>query len=321
MPDYPWGHNRPFNSYAEYFKRSKGFRVQKLTLDAGFTCPNRDGSKGRGGCTYCLNDAFNPSYCIPQKSITQQLTEGAEFHKVRYRRAHSYLAYFQAYTNTYAELDQLKPMYEEALAFPGVIGLVVGTRPDCVENALMDYFQELSKSCYFVIEYGVESHLDKTLLTINRGHDFSCSLDAIKRSHERDLQIGAHMILGLPGESREQILEGALIMGQQPLHSIKLHQLQIIKGTAMAAEYIAKPETFRFWSLEEYIELVIDYLEVLNPEIVVERFAGEVPPRYLVGPGWGHVRNDQILVMTEKRMGERNTWQGKKYGGSLSAPA
>jgi len=316
MPDYPWGHSRPFNSYAEYFRRSKGFRVQKLTLDAGFTCPNRDGTKGRGGCTYCLNDAFNPSYCLPQKSITQQLTEGAAFHAIRYRRAHSYLAYFQAYTNTYAEIDRLKPLYEEALAFPGVIGLVLGTRPDCVEDSLLDYFQELSKSCYFVIEYGVESHLDKTLLAINRGHDFGSSQDAIKRSHERNLQIGAHMILGLPGETEEQILEGAVIMGKQPLHSIKLHQLQIIKGTAMAADYALHPESYRFWSLEEYIELVIDYLELLNPEIVLERFAGEVPPRYLAGPGWGLIRNDQILQMTEKRMAERHTWQGKKYGGS-----
>ncbi len=313
--NYSWGHSRPFNAYAEYFRKRFGFRVQKLTLDAGFTCPNRDGSLGLGGCTYCVNDAFNPSYCEPSKSITTQLQEGAGFHKVRYRRAEKYLAYFQAYTNTYAGLETLKPMYEEALSFPGVIGLVVGTRPDCVPDEILDYFAELHQHFYVVVEYGVESHLDRTLERVNRGHDFAASLDAIERSAVRGLNIGAHMILGLPGEERKDILEGAGIMGSLPLHSIKLHQLQIIQGTAMAIAYARNPETFRFWTLDEYIDLVIDYMELLHPDIVVERFAGEVPPRFLAGPGWGRIRNDQILVKTEQRMDERNTWQGKKYGG------
>lgn len=314
MCQYPWGHSRPFNSYAEYFRRIYGFRIQKLTIDAGFTCPNRDGSKGSGGCTYCLNDAFNPSYCNPEKSITRQLEEGARFHKVRYRRAKSYLAYFQTYTNTYAAFEKLKLMYSEALAFPGVIGMVVGTRPDCINDALLDYFSELSSKYYIVVEYGIETHINDTLKRINRGHDFATSLEAIKSTNERKILAGAHMILGLPGESRGQILEGAKLIGQQPLHSIKLHQLQIIKDTQMASEFEADPSAFHFWSLEEYIELVIDYLELLNPEIVVERFAGEVPPRYLAGPGWGLIRNDQILQMTVKRMIERKTWQGRLFG-------
>ncbi|MHC1708317.1 MAG: TIGR01212 family radical SAM protein [Bacteroidales bacterium] len=312
---FPWGHSRRFNSYSEYFKKEFGGRVQKLTLDAGFTCPNRDGSLGRGGCTFCSNDAFNPSYCSPEKTIRQQLLEGIEFHRVRYRRADKYLAYFQAYSNTYADLDSLKKRYEEALGIPDVIGLVIGTRPDCVNDEILDYLQDLKNHYYVSVEYGIESHLNSTLLAINRGHSFEQSVEAVITTAGRGIKTGAHMILGLPGEYRTDWLDGARILSGLPLHSIKLHQLQIIKGTRMEEEYLHHPGSFNFFTLQEYIELVIDYLEILNPAFVVERFAGEVPPRFLAGPGFGLIRNDQILVRTEKRMDERNTWQGRLFTG------
>lgn len=312
MPEiFPWGHSRRFNSSSEYFKKKFGSRVQKLTLDAGFTCPNRDGTAGTGGCTFCNNDAFNPSYCHPAKSISLQLQEGTEFHSVRYRRAEKYLAYFQAYSNTYSELQRLKTLYEEALAFPGVIGLVIGTRPDCMNDDILDYLQQLQQEYYIAVEYGVESHLNATLSSINRGHSFEKSVEAILKTSQKGIPTTAHMMLGLPGECRNDWLEGACIMSKLPLNSIKIHQLQIIKGTQLEETYRLRPDIFHFFSLEEYIELVIDYLELVNPAFVVERFAGEVPPRFLAGPGFGLIRNDQILVRTEKRMEERNTWQGR----------
>jgi len=308
-----WGHPRRFNSYSEYFKKEFGARVQKLTLDAGFTCPNRDGRLGNGGCTYCNNDAFNPSYCSPTKSITQQLTEGASFHVKRYRRASNYLAYFQAYSNTYDNIEMLKARYQEALEFPGVIGLVIGTRPDCVGPEILSYLAELNKKYIVLVEYGVESINENTLIQINRGHTYVQSVEAIRRTAALGLRTGAHFILGLPGESREEMVAMASVISELPLHSIKLHQLQIVHGTKMALEYAATPDYFNFFTLEDYIELIVDFLEKLNPTFVVERFAGEVPPRFLAGPGWGLIRNDQIVARIEKRLQERDTWQGRRW--------
>ncbi len=311
--EYPWGHDRRFNAYANYFRNHFGERVQKLSLDAGFTCPNRDGSLGVGGCTYCNNDAFNPSYCQPQKSVEQQMKEGMEFHQNRYRRVGKYLAYFQAYSNTYAGIEQLKSIYGQALQFPEVVGLVIGTRPDCIDKELLNYFKELSEKYYVIIEYGIESCYDKTLKRINRGHSYQQAVDAIHQTTELGVKTGAHMMFGLPGESREEMLEEAEILSALPLNNIKFHQLQIIKDTQMENEYREDPEQFDFFELEEYIDFIICFLEKLNPNFVVERFAGEVPPRFLAGPGWGKIRNDQILTMIEKQLEERNSWQGKYF--------
>lgn len=313
--NYPWGHQRRFNAYANYFQQFFGARVQKLSIDAGFTCPNRDGRVGEGGCTFCNNDAFNPSYCLPDKSVKQQIEEGIEFHKNRYRRAEHYLAYFQAYSNTYGDLDQLKSVYKQALEFPSVKGLVIGTRPDCINDEQLKYFQELSQSHYIIIEYGIESCYDKTLERINRGHSYQRAVDAIHKTHEYGLKTGAHMIFGLPGESREEQLAEAEILSKLPLNNIKFHQLQIIKGTQMEKEYQSNPEQFEFFSLDEYIEFMISFLERLNPNFVVERFAGEVPPRFQAGPGWGLIRNDQILNKIERELELRDSWQGKLFNG------
>jgi uncharacterized protein len=309
---YPWGHNRRFNSYTEYFKNNFGGRVQKLTIDAGFTCPNRDGTLGTGGCTFCNNNAFNPSYCQPEKSISRQITEGIEFHQVRYRRVKKYLAYFQAYSNTYASVTQLKELYDEALSFPEIIGLVIGTRPDCVDNDILDYLQDLSRKTYLIVEYGIESCYDQTLRRINRGHTFATTAKAIKDTAKRGIRTGGHVIIGLPGESEEDILHEAEILSTLPLNTIKFHQLQIVKDTSMATEYLKNPELFSDYQPEEYIELIINLIERINPEFVIERIAGETSPAYNLRPSW-KLRYDQILAQFEKRLEERDSWQGKYY--------
>jgi radical SAM protein (TIGR01212 family) len=313
MTNYPWGHKRRFNSYTEYFKKYFGERVQKVTVDAGFSCPNRDGTKAMGGCTYCNNDAFNPSYCEPQKSVRQQIQEGIEFHKVRYRRANKYLAYFQAYSNTYAPLEDLKNLYNQALSQPGVIGLVIGTRPDCIDEEKLEYFSKLNEQYYIIIEYGIESCYNKTLEFINRQHTFEQSVDAIIKTHQYGIKTGAHIIFGLPGETREEMMAEAKILNDLPINNIKFHQLQIIKNTVMAMQYIQQPEIFPLFTLDEYIHFIIQFIERLNPAFIIERFTGEVPPRFLAGPNWRILRNDQVNKKIEETLLQLNTWQGKLF--------
>lgn len=309
MP-YQWGDERRFNSYAAYFKRTFGSRMQKVTINVGFSCPNRDGKLSTGGCTFCRNDAFTPSYCQSEKSITQQIDEGIEFHRRRYRTAQRYLAYFQSFSNTYAPLERLRECYDEALAHPDIAGIVVGTRPDCIDEEKLDYFAELAKRKYVIIEYGVESCYDSTLKRINRGHDFATAERAIKLTAERGIHCGAHFILGLPGESDEMLIEQVEKINSLPLTTIKFHQLQLFKDTPMAREYDLHPEEFRFWTVEEYIELFVEIVRRLRPDIVIERFAGEAPPRYHHLEGWGLVRNETLLMMLDKELERKNVHQG-----------
>jgi uncharacterized protein len=310
---YPWGHGRRYNAYSDYFRNIYGSRIQKVSIDAGFTCPNRDGTKGTGGCTYCNNDAFNPSYCLPSKTVTQQIEEGIEFHKWRYRRSVLHLAYFQAYSNTYASLDRMKQLYTEALSFPGVTGLVIGTRPDCVDDEKLLYLKELSQRFYVIIEYGIESCYNKTLERINRQHSFEEAVYAIKKTAALGINTSAHIIFGLPGETRAEMLEEASVLSELPLTTIKFHQLQIITGTAMEKEYKKNPEEFELFTWEEYLDFFIGFLEKLNPSFVVERFTGEVPPRFLSGKPWSGKRSDQIACIIEKRLEELDSWQGKYF--------
>jgi len=312
---YPWGDNRRFNTYSGYFKREFGGRVQKLAIDAGFSCPNRDGTLATGGCTYCNNEAFNPGYCNPAKSITRQLEEGVEFHRVRYRRAKRFLAYFQAFSNTHAPLERLRALYEEALSFPGVIGLVIGTRPDCVDEEKLSYIGQLAAKHYVALEYGVESCYNRTLEAINRGHTFEQSVWAMEETHRRGIKVGAHIILGLPGESRDEMLAEANMLSSLPIHTVKFHQLQVVKGTAMANQYGLHPEEFHLFEMKEYLNFMVDMVERLNPNMVVERITGEAPPRFLAVKGWGNYRTDQLMVMFEKLLEQRNTWQGRLYKG------
>ena len=311
--NFPWGHNKRYNAYPEYFRRHFGERVQKISVDAGFTCPNRDGTLAYGGCTYCDNDAFNPSYCTPGKSIIQQINEGIEFHAKRYRRAKKFLVYFQAYSNTYAQLEQLKKTYAEALSFPNVIGLVIGTRPDCIDDEKLAYFKELSEKYYVIIEYGIESCYNSTLERINRQHTFEQSISALQKTASAGIRTGAHIIFGLPGESREQMLKEAEILSNLPINTIKFHQLQIVRGTIMEQDYKTDSSNYELFELSDYIDFVIQFIERLNPEFIIERFTGEMPPRFIVAPDWGLIRNDQINRLIEKKLEEEGTWQGRKF--------
>jgi radical SAM protein (TIGR01212 family) len=248
------------------------------------------------------------------KSVLQQIEEGIAFHAVRYRRAEKFIVYFQAFSNTYAPLEVLERVYGEALSHRKVVGLVVGTRPDCVDDAKLDYFAGLaSRGVHVQIEYGVESCYDRTLAHVNRGHTFAQAREAIMQTSARGLLTGGHFIFGLPGESREEMLATAAIVSQLPLNAVKFHQLQVIKGTAMEAEYALAPDRFVRFGLRDYIDFFIDYLELLSPAIVVERFIGEVPPRYVRRTEWGLLRNVEILRMLEQRLEERDTWQGRKW--------
>lgn len=286
-------------------------RVQKLSINAGFTCPNRDGSKGTGGCTYCNNQSFVPEYAKPVKSVYEQVKEGIDFFDHKYK-AQKYLAYFQSYTNTYDSIENLIEIYEEALKHPKVVGIVVGTRPDCVDNELLDYFAELNKSRYVMIEYGIESTLNLTLEFINRGHTYEDAEEAIIKTDERGVRTGAHLILGLPKENREQILNHAKKISKLPLTILKLHQLQLIKGTKMARQFNEYPEWFHLMTAEEYIELVVDFLEILNPKIAIERFVSQSPSELLIAPDWG-LKNFEFVHKIEKRLEERDTWQGRLF--------
>ncbi len=300
-----------YNDFSQFLKKHFPFKVQKISLNAGFTCPNRDGTKGKGGCTYCNNQTFNPDYCKTEKTITQQLEEGKQFFARKYPDM-KYLAYFQAYTNTYQEVEELKKKYEEALAVPGVVGLVIGTRPDCMSDELLDYLEQLNKTTFLLVEYGVESTSDITLKRINRGHTFNESKQAIERTASRGILTGAHIILGLPGEEHDEIVEQAHLISQLPIATLKIHQLQLIRGTKMAHEYELLPQDFKlFHEVDEYINLVIDYVEHLRGDIVIERFISQSPRNLLIAPDWG-LKNFEITARIQKRMKEKEAYQGKK---------
>ncbi len=311
--EFPWGHTRRFNSYTEYIRRTFGGRVQKVVVDAGFTCPNRDGFKGTGGCTYCDNDAFNPSYCNPQEDLHEQISKGIRFHAVRYRRAERFLVYFQPYSNTHGPLEKLKPLFERALSYPGVAGIVLGTRPDCMDMEKLAYLRVLSQSYFVQVEYGIESCHDRTLERINRGHLFDISREMIRKTHDAGITTGAHMIFGLPGENEDEMLAEAEILSELPIDTIKFHQLQIVKRTRMEQEFMEDPSQFVQFTLDGYIDFIIRFLERLNPAIVVERFSGEVPPRLLNHISWDLIRYDEVLRRIEKELERRETWQGRYY--------
>ena len=299
-------------NYNQILKTEFSERVQKISINAGFTCPNRDGSKGTGGCTYCNNQTFSPEYCTSNKSVREQVEEGIAFFHHKYK-AQLYLAYFQSYTNTYDSTDNLKAIYEEALSYPNVIGLVVGTRPDCVSEELLDYFARLAKKYYVMIEYGIESTHDETLKFINRGHDYACAEKAIRDTASRGIRVGAHIILGLPGEERETILSHADILSQLPITALKIHQLQLVRGTKMALQFTEHPEWFHLYTAEEYIDLAIDFVERLNPDIAIERFVSQSPKELLIAPEWG-LKNFEFTAKIEKRLRERDAWQGRLFG-------
>jgi radical SAM protein (TIGR01212 family) len=309
---YLWGNTRRINAASNYNKKTFGERIQKVTIDAGFTCPNRDGSISTGGCTFCNNDAFNPSYCIPNKSITQQISEGIRFHAKRYKNATKFLAYFQAYSNTYKSVTELKKIYSEALNSEGVIGLIIGTRPDCVNEEIFDLLEEINKNYLLTVEFGIESVYDKTLEIINRGHNYAKSVWAINEAHKRGIKTGGHIIFGLPGEDYSMMMKSAAIISQLPLHTVKFHQLQYVSGTKLGEEYAANPQNFKLFEVDEYVNFISEYLGYLSPNFIIERLAGETQPDKNLATKWD-LRYDQVLQKIEKKMEEKDIWQGKFY--------
>lgn len=300
-----------YNDYGSFLQQHFAGKVQKISINGGFTCPNRDGTVGRGGCTFCNNQTFNPDYCRSELSVTEQLQEGIRFFARKYPTMR-YLAYFQAYTSTYDNIDRLIARYEEALSVEGVVGIIIGTRPDCMPPALLDYLAQLAQRTFVTVEYGVESTIDTTLQRINRGHDYASAVEAITRTAQAGIITGAHLILGLPGESRNDMLSHASRLSQLPLHTIKLHQLQLIRGTVMGNEYEIHPQQFDIPDIDTYIDLAIDFTELLRPDIVIERFVSQSPAELLLAPHWG-VKNHEFTARLLRRMRERDAYQGSRW--------
>lgn len=300
-----------YKEFADFLSLYFPFKVQKISINAGFTCPNRDGLKGVGGCTYCNNQSFSPGYGGKRKTVSEQLKDGIDFFAYKYPEM-KYLAYFQSYTNTYDSIDKLILLYEEALAYPNVVGLIVGTRPDCMPTELLNYFENLNKRTFLIIEYGIESTSDETLNFINRGHSYQDSIDAIEKTHDRGIFVGAHMILGLPKEDTTMILEHARKISKLPLTTIKLHQLQLIRRTLMAKQYEEHPDWFKLFDVDAYIDTVIDFCEFLPPNLVIERFISQSPPSLLIAPDWG-LKNYEFVAKVLKRFEERETYQGRLF--------
>lgn len=287
-----------YNDFGTWIRQRFPFRVQKIAVDAGFTCPNRDGRLSMGGCVYCDNRTFNPSYCNPLKSVTEQLEEGKRFFQRKYPDM-KYLAYFQAFTNTYAPVSKLRKLYEEALRVPDVVGLVIGTRPDCVSDELLDYLEGFNRRTFLLMEYGVETANDATLRLINRGHDFACARQAVERTHQRGILTGAHVILGLPGEDAAESLRQAPVISSLPIDILKIHQLQIVKGTRLAALYEEKP--FHVYTVEEYLDLIARYISLLRDDLILERFVSQCPPDKLIAPRWG-LKNHEFTDLLRNKL-------------------
>ncbi|MDL2303491.1 TIGR01212 family radical SAM protein [Dysgonomonas sp. OttesenSCG-928-D17] len=303
--------NKYYKEFGELLKQHFPYKVQKISVNAGFTCPNRDGSKAVGGCTYCNNQSFSPGYGGKQRSVSDQLRDGIAFFSYKYPNM-KYLAYFQSYTNTYDSIDKLIALYEEALAYPDVVGLIIGTRPDCMPDELLDYFAELNKRTFLIIEYGLESTQDATLEFINRGHTHAESEEAIRKTAAKGIYTGAHLILGLPHESRETILGHADVVSKLPLTTLKIHQLQLIKGTVMAKQHREHPDWFDLFEVDDYIDLCIDFAERLNPDFIIERFISQSPKQLLIAPDWG-LKNFEFTAKVLKRFAERETYQGRLF--------
>jgi hypothetical protein len=307
---YQWGHSRRFNDYSAYIKKAFGGRVQKISVNVGFSCPNRDGSKGTGGCIYCDNVTFKPGYCEAEVSVADQINKGVQFFETKYPDM-LFMAYFQSYTNTYAPVEELRKLYLEALAHPKVIGLLIGTRPDCINEEILAMLKLIASKKPVAIEFGIESTLDTTLKEINRCHTWADSVNAIAMCNEYGIEVGAHLILGLPGESKTQMLQHAQKISALPIKTLKLHQLQIIKHTELAMRYASNTNYVELFGIDDYIDFVIQFIELLNPNIVIERFVSVSPTDKLIAPRWNKLKNFEIVEKIEKEMAKRNTWQGR----------
>jgi radical SAM protein (TIGR01212 family) len=305
----PYPDGSRFNSYGSFLRDRFACRVHKVIVDAGFSCPNRDGTLSVGGCTYCNNDAFRPESAKGQIPISQQISNGIRYLRSRYR-AEKFIVYFQPFSNTHAPLNRLIPLYEEALAQQDVVGLAVGTRPDCIDGGKIEWFEKLARTHFVAIEYGLESVYDKTLARVNRGHDFRCWVDAMNFTRGRGIWLGTHLILGFPWESRSQILSMAGALNNRGIDSLKLHHFHVVGGTALGREFEERP--FELLCYQEYRDLVVDFLELLSPDIRLERLFAQVPKDLLLGPIWD-MSKVEIQSGIEQELEKRRTYQGRLY--------
>jgi radical SAM protein (TIGR01212 family) len=299
---------RRYNAFGQYMKDLYGRPVYKVNVDVGFTCPNRDGSIATGGCIYCNNDSFRPEACTSSASLREQIEKGIPYLRSRYG-AEKFIVYFQPYTNTYASVEILERLYREALDHPGVLGLAIGTRPDCVDREKLSLLELLAKDSFILVEYGLQSIYDKTLEFINRGHDYACFKDTITLTKGRGIHLGAHIILGFPTETREQMLSMADELSRQPIEFLKIHQLQVVKSTALADFYAEKP--FQTFDYRQYIEMLSDFLERLSPRIVLQRLFAAAPDDILIAPVWNKTRSE-LLRDLDAFMEQRGSRQGKR---------
>ena len=304
-------------SYNHFLRQVFQSRVQKVSIDAGFTCPNVDGTVALGGCVFCDNRSFSPSRRLPRVDIRSQLDEGIRRLKWRYD-VDRFLAYFQPATNTYGPVEKLRMLFERAISHPQVVGLVIGTRPDCVPNDVLDLLEELADRTYLSVEYGLQTIHDRSLDWMNRGHHYDAFLDAMERSRNRGFEICAHVMLGLPGETHDDMLATASEVARLGLDAVKLHNLYVVKNTPLAEQYEAGQ--VELLSRDEYVAAVVEFLELLPPSCVVERVTGEVPSDYLVAPDWC-VDKMALRQAIEDEFVRRDTWQGRRYqGGDSSEP-
>lgn len=295
-----------YNDFSTWLRRQLGCKVQKISIDAGFSCPNRDGTLSTGGCVFCDNNAFSPAYCRGNKSVKRQVEDGISFFKRKYKDM-KYLAYFQAFTNTYAPVEHLKSLYEEALSVEDVVGIVIGTRPDCVSDDILNYLEELNRQTFMIVEYGIESTDNKMLKRINRGHTYECSVRAIERTKERDILVGGHVILGLPGMTEEDCIREVERLNNTQLDILKLHQLQVVKDTRLAGEYLEKP--FKVFNIDEYIRLVATLIQHIRPGMILDRFISQSPAEMLIAPKWG-IKNYEFANALDNYLAKNNIYQG-----------
>jgi radical SAM protein (TIGR01212 family) len=300
----------PYFAASFYLRHRFGVRVQKVSVDAGFTCPNVDGTVATGGCTFCDNRSFSPSRRLPRASIRGQIDESIRRMRLRYKNCRDFLAYFQPATNTYAPVDRLRRLYEEALAHPQVVGLVIGTRPDCVPDDVLDLIQELAAERYVAVEYGMQTMHDRSLDWMNRGHHHDAMIDAVERSRDRGFEIGTHIMVGLPGESHDDVLATAHELARLGVDAVKIHNLYCVKDTPLA-DQVASGEV-RLMEHDEYVQTVVDFIELLPPTLIVDRISGDAPPDYFVGPTWC-LDKPAVKAAVWAEFTRRDSWQGKQF--------
>ena len=309
--DFPWVADKRYNAFGPHLRKRFGIKIRKIGIDAGFTCPNRDGTKGYGGCIYCEGSGSRAPYVNPELPVKEQIREGKKVLNPK-KKEMKFIAYFQAFTNTYAPLPVLKKLYEEALEEEDVIGISIGTRPDTVDEEKLDYIAELSERTYLWLEFGLQSSHNETLKRINRGHTVEEFVLAVEESKKRGINVAAHIIVGLPFETKEMMFQTGVFVSKLPLDGLKIHSLYIPSGTPLGKLY--KMGRFKPLEIEEYVDIIVRILEVLPPSMLIQRLTGDPNPDTLLGPEWT-LRKFEILNRIDRELEKRETYQGRLWGG------